>query len=511
MSVIDRRVRVDGGDVDGDAAVLPERDAGQPDDRLGDHPLGRGASRQRRDGRQVVLAQREGGRVVGGAVGQAAHAGGHPRAQAVADRGMPRRTSADRALTGASSSHATSRPSPRRRSERFAAARRHRVAGARFARSSPLLSHPPFLPHRARRRRIDPRWPWRRPVGKSSRRARHRRPSGPPDWRGSWSAVVGGQAIGEAVAGRSDAVQVVATVAAWLAWAAGALALTVPSVATLTAMRAIVPGAVLVGVATALFGAGTSALALVVPAAVAAVLAGAAETGRAYVQASAYGDESRFLLRPPLGYLAATAVSWAVWAAAIVAAPLAWAARAWVLAVVATVVAVDDDAAAASPLAPAQPALAGGRAGRPRRPRSRRPRRHRDAAAPGDRRRGSPASAVPMPPTSPVPRRGSSSPSRCATSCRWCSRPGPARRAGGRSRRGCCSSRRAAPVRCWPKRPAAVAARLTTGPAPRSGRDPRHLLGQIPPRCRSGEIPAQIGERGQAARPPPWTMVSVRS
>ncbi len=153
-------------------------------------------------------------------------------------------------------------------------------------------------------------------------------------------AVVGGQAIGDAVAGRSDAVQVAATVAAWLAWAAGALALTVPSVATLTAMRAIVPGAVLVGVATALFGAGTSALALVVPAAVAAVLAGAAETGRAYVQASAYGDESRFLLRPPLGYLAATAVSWAVWAAAIVAAPLAWAARAWVLAVVVTVVAV---------------------------------------------------------------------------------------------------------------------------------------------------------------------------
>ena len=93
-------------------------------------------------------------------------------------------------------------------------------------------------------------------------------------------AVVGGQAIGDAVAGRSDAVQVAATVAAWLAWAAGALALTVPSVATLTAMRAIVPGAVLVGVATALFGAGTSALALVVPAAVAAVLAGAAETGR---------------------------------------------------------------------------------------------------------------------------------------------------------------------------------------------------------------------------------------
>jgi hypothetical protein len=153
-------------------------------------------------------------------------------------------------------------------------------------------------------------------------------------------AVVGGQAVGEATAGRSGPVQGVATVGAWLLWTAGAVALTLPSVATLTAVRAIVPGAVLAGAATALFGAGTAALALAVPAAVAAVLAGAAETGRAYVQASAYGDESRFLLRPPLGYLTATAVSWAVWAPAVVAAPLAWAARAWVLAVVATVVAV---------------------------------------------------------------------------------------------------------------------------------------------------------------------------
>ena len=55
--------------------------------------------------------------------------------------------------------------------------------------------------------------------------------------------------------------------------------------------------------------------------------AAAAETGRVYVQASAYGDEHRFGLRPPLGYLAATVVSWVVWRGAPSSAPLRWAAR----------------------------------------------------------------------------------------------------------------------------------------------------------------------------------------
>jgi hypothetical protein len=153
-------------------------------------------------------------------------------------------------------------------------------------------------------------------------------------------AVVGGRAIGDATAARSDPVQIVATVGAWCGWAAGAIALAVPAVATLTAVRVIVPGALAFTVACLAFGADAGdVLALGIPAAVAAVLVGAAETGSAYVQASAYGDERRMLLRPPLGYLAASVVSWAIWAAALMTAPLAWASRAWPLAGIATVVA----------------------------------------------------------------------------------------------------------------------------------------------------------------------------
>jgi hypothetical protein len=154
-------------------------------------------------------------------------------------------------------------------------------------------------------------------------------------------AVVGGRAIGAATAGRSDPVQLAAALGAWAGWAGGAIALAVPAVATLTAARVIVPGALAVTVACLAFGAGTSdVLALGVPAVIAAVLVGAAETGAAFVQASAYGDERRLLLRPPLGYLAASVLSWAIWVTAMITSPLAWAAAAWLLAVAATVLAV---------------------------------------------------------------------------------------------------------------------------------------------------------------------------
>ena len=105
-------------------------------------------------------------------------------------------------------------------------------------------------------------------------------------------------------------------------------------------VRAVVPAAAVVAGAAAVAGAtGGAVLALAAPAVVAAVLVGSAETGRRYVEADAYGDERRFPLRPPLGYLAATIVSWAVWVAAVLTAPLALAGQAFVLGACAVVVA----------------------------------------------------------------------------------------------------------------------------------------------------------------------------
>jgi hypothetical protein len=198
------------------------------------------------------------------------------------------------------------------------------------------------------------RFPLEGPVGKSSpvsvpteiRASRSR-----VDWsrvslwaaRLAWLAValVGGRAVGDAVASRSDAVQLVATVGAWVAWGCGAVALAVPSVPCLTAVRAVVPGAIVIAIATAVGGAPAgSVLALLAPALVTAVLVAGGDVGRLYVQASAYGDEQRFPLRPPLGYLVAAVLSWLVWVPAVVAAPLAWAAGAWIVGAVTSVLAI---------------------------------------------------------------------------------------------------------------------------------------------------------------------------
>lgn len=159
--------------------------------------------------------------------------------------------------------------------------------------------------------------------------------------RAAWLAVavIGGRAVGAAALDRSAPVQLVASVGAWTGWAAGAMALVVPSVGTLTLLRAVVPGALAVAVVAACFGAGADdVLALGVPALVAALLVSSAETGHDYLQASAYGDERRFGLRPPLGYLAACVVTWVIWAAAVITGPLALAARAWPLAAIAVIV-----------------------------------------------------------------------------------------------------------------------------------------------------------------------------
>ena len=182
------------------------------------------------------------------------------------------------------------------------------------------------------------------PVPTASDRRSGRSPATVVVWaaRAAWLAVavVGGGAIGDSLDGRSRAVQVAGTTGAWIGWAVGAGALAIASVAALTVARAAVPCSLVVAAAALIGGADAgSTIQLVVPAAAACALVGSAEFGRVYIQASAYGDEERFGLRPPWGYLAACATSWSVAATAIVAAPLAWAGAAWIAAIVTTAVA----------------------------------------------------------------------------------------------------------------------------------------------------------------------------
>jgi hypothetical protein len=161
--------------------------------------------------------------------------------------------------------------------------------------------------------------------------------------RAAWLAVavLGGRAVGDALSDHDAGAARALTVGAWIAWAVGALALAVPAVPSLTVARVVVPGALAVAVAGLIGGADAGPLiALAAPAFVATVLVLAAEVGRAWVQASAYGDEQRFPLRPPLGYLVASIGTWAVWVVAVLSAAVALVSGRWAAGLPAAVVAV---------------------------------------------------------------------------------------------------------------------------------------------------------------------------
>lgn len=144
-------------------------------------------------------------------------------------------------------------------------------------------------------------------------------------------AVVGGAAVQSALDGRSAEVVWTATIGGWLVWGLVALGLAVASVRSLTVVRVGAPLAIVATIAAGFGGASaTAVLALALPALIAVGAVSAAEFGRQFVQASAYGDEERFPLRMPVATGAAAVMAWVIWAAALVAGPLLVAAHQWI-------------------------------------------------------------------------------------------------------------------------------------------------------------------------------------
>jgi hypothetical protein len=165
--------------------------------------------------------------------------------------------------------------------------------------------------------------------------------------RGVWVVVVlvAIPALDAACEGRPDSVHDVARIVGGALWLVGVAAMAIPAVVSLTATRLVVPLAVPASVVSAFGGAGAGLAAGFVAAALAATfLAASAALGRAFVQASAYGDEDRHLLRPPLAYIAAAALTWIVWAGAVLAGPLLLADRRWILGAIVCAIAVGGGA-----------------------------------------------------------------------------------------------------------------------------------------------------------------------
>jgi hypothetical protein len=164
---------------------------------------------------------------------------------------------------------------------------------------------------------------------------------GPARWEGvvpwllrlAWIAVVflAVPAIDQVFDDRSDTVHDVTRVVGGALWVLGVGAMAIPAVVSLTATRAIVPLSVPAAFLAVIGGADApAAVGFVAAALIATFLAFTAALGRSFVQASAYGDEDRHLLRPPVAYLIACVITWALWAAAVIGAPLLLADRRWI-------------------------------------------------------------------------------------------------------------------------------------------------------------------------------------
>ncbi len=149
-----------------------------------------------------------------------------------------------------------------------------------------------------------------------------------------WLAVgtSGVWSIGDALDGRSAGLRATIVIVGWLAWGIGVVALVVPSPLALTIMRMLSALSCGAAVISWIGGAApASGAVFVVCTVTCGVFIGGADFGQQCVQASAYGDEYRFLLRPPAAFLLPVGLAGLIWIASLLAAPLLLGSKQWVI------------------------------------------------------------------------------------------------------------------------------------------------------------------------------------
>ena len=144
-----------------------------------------------------------------------------------------------------------------------------------------------------------------------------------------------GAGVGGLLDDRSAAVQVTGTTLAWAVWGTVVIASFISHPITLTVLRIgtpVVAGFMILDI----FNQATSGGQVIRVAVSIAVLllSFSAEIGSIYVQASAYGDEKRFALRPPVVLIAPILLSTLVADLSIISLPLLIAAKNWTVAAV---------------------------------------------------------------------------------------------------------------------------------------------------------------------------------
>jgi hypothetical protein len=150
-----------------------------------------------------------------------------------------------------------------------------------------------------------------------------------------------GPAVAAGLDGRSGLVRAVSMALLWLGWGVVLVGLLLPTTTSLTVVRTIVPLALVVAIVAWCAGASWARGLLAVTGALLALLVTfSAELGRRFAQGTAYGDESRYPLRPPVALLLPVGLAWSLLAAAAVAGPLLVAAKMWVVGPIVSAIAI---------------------------------------------------------------------------------------------------------------------------------------------------------------------------
>lgn len=148
--------------------------------------------------------------------------------------------------------------------------------------------------------------------------------------------VLFGAAADDDLSGRSTAVHTTVLTMMWVVWLIALIAMLVPTTVSLTTVRGVLPLPMAFGIFLVFIGPSSGGTWAVLIVALAASLTAlgigfSAPIGRLFAQGSAYGDESRFPLRPPGPMLAGPIlVVWALTTGTPIAAVLLLAARQWV-------------------------------------------------------------------------------------------------------------------------------------------------------------------------------------
>ena len=132
-----------------------------------------------------------------------------------------------------------------------------------------------------------------------------------------------------------------AAIGLWAAWVIGLVAALVPATVSLTTVRLLAPGPAVIAAMVLVVDPGWPAAVALAVGAVLALVAFRPEVGRTFVQASAYGDEARYPLRPPGALLLGPLpLLWSTMAAAVVGGPLLLATGQWIAGAAVSLVAV---------------------------------------------------------------------------------------------------------------------------------------------------------------------------